>query len=61
MVARRRLARHLGPGHTVATILCDSGARYASKLFNRAFLEGKGLPVPPWLQRAARVDPDMTR
>ena len=56
-----RLARHLGPGHTVATILCDSGARYASKLFNRAFLEGKGLPVPPWLRRAARVDPDMTR
>ena len=56
-----RLARHLGPGHTVATILCDSGARYASKLFNRAFLEGKGLPVPPWLSRATRVDPAMTR
>ncbi|RYB01732.1 cysteine synthase A [Lichenibacterium ramalinae] len=56
-----RLARHLGPGHTVTTILCDSGARYASKLFNRAFLEGKGLPVPPWLDRADRVDADMTR
>ena len=53
-----RLARHLGPGHTVATILCDSGARYASKLFNPAFLEGKGLPVPPWLGRAPRVSPD---
>ena len=54
-----RLARHLGPGHTVATILCDSGARYASKLFNAAFLEGKGLPVPPWLERIPRVSPDM--
>ena len=56
-----RLARHLGPGHTIATILCDSGARYASKLFNRGFLEEKGLPVPPWLTRAGRVDPAMTR
>ena len=56
-----RLARHLGPGHTIATILCDSGARYASKLFNRGFLEGKGLPVPPWLNRAGRVEADMTR
>ena len=56
-----RLARHLGPGHTIATILCDSGARYASKLFNRDFLEGKGLPVPPWLTRPVRIDPVMTR
>ena len=56
-----RLARHLGPGHTIATILCDSGARYASKLFNRGFLEEKGLPVPPWLTRPVRVDPAMTR
>ena len=55
-----RLARHLGPGHTIATILCDSGARYASKLFNRGFLEGKGLPVPPWLDRAGRVEAEMT-
>ena len=54
-----RLARHLGPGHTVATILCDSGARYASKLFNAAFLTEKGLPVPPWLGRPARVAPGM--
>ncbi|WP_237480106.1 cysteine synthase A [Lichenibacterium dinghuense] len=54
-----RLARHLGPGHTVATILCDSGARYASKLFNAAFLTEKGLPVPPWLGRPARVAPRM--
>jgi cysteine synthase A len=44
-----RLARDLGPGHTVVTILADSGTRYQSKLFNRAFLAGKGLPVPDWL------------
>ena len=44
-----RLARDLGPGHTVVTILADSGTRYQSKLFNRAFLEHKGLPVPDWL------------
>jgi cysteine synthase len=44
-----RLARDLGPGHTVVTILADSGTRYQSKLFNRAFLTGKGLPVPDWL------------
>ena len=54
-----RLAKRLGPGHTVATILCDSGARYASKLFDPAFLRGKGLPVPPWLERRARVSSDM--
>jgi cysteine synthase A len=54
-----RLAKHLGPGHTITTILCDSGARYASKLFNPAFLQEKGLPVPPWLERGARVSPDM--
>ena len=44
-----RLARDLGRGHTIVTILCDSGARYQSKLFNRAFLEERGLPAPPWL------------
>ena len=54
-----RLAKHLGPGHTIVTILCDSGARYASKLFDAAFLSGKGLPIPPWLERNARVSPDM--
>ncbi len=48
-----RLARQLGPGHTIVTILCDSGVRYASKLFNPAFLRGKGLPVPKWLERPA--------
>ena len=44
-----RLARELGPGHTVATILADSGTRYQSKLFNPAFLKAKGLPCPDWL------------
>jgi len=44
-----RLARELGPGHTVVTILADSGTRYQSKLFNRAFLISKGLPAPDWL------------
>ena len=44
-----RLARDLGPGHTIVTLLCDNGTRYQSKLFNPAFLEEKGLPVPDWL------------
>jgi len=44
-----RLAKQLGPGHTIATILCDGGMRYQSKLFNPAFLREKGLPVPEWL------------
>ena len=44
-----RMARDLGPGHTIVTILCDQGARYQSKIFNKAFLTEKGLPVPAWL------------
>ena len=44
-----RLARELGPGHTIVTILADSGSRYQSKLFNPAFLKEKNLPIPPWL------------
>jgi len=44
------LARELGPGHTIVTLLCDSGARYASKLFNADFLRSKNLPVPDWLE-----------
>ncbi|MDH5566234.1 MAG: cysteine synthase A [Myxococcales bacterium] len=44
-----RLARDLGPGHTIVTILCDSGTRYRSKLFNPEFLRAKGLPFPRWL------------
>ncbi|MEX0300195.1 MAG: cysteine synthase A [Kordiimonas sp.] len=44
-----RLARELGPGHTIVTLLCDSGLRYQSKLFNAEFLRSKDLPVPSWL------------
>ncbi len=44
-----RLAQEMGPGHTIVTILCDSGTRYQSKMFNPAFLAEKGLPVPDWL------------
>ena len=44
-----RLARDMGPGHTIVTMLCDSGARYQSKMFNPEFLREKGLPVPDWL------------
>jgi len=45
-----RLAREMGPGHTIVTILCDYGSRYQSKIFNPAFLKERGLPVPGWLQ-----------
>ncbi len=44
-----RLAREMGPGHVIVTILCDYGTRYQSKLFNPAFLMAKGLPIPGWL------------
>lgn len=44
-----RLAKDLGPGHTIVTILCDQGARYQSKIFNPEFLRERGLPTPPWL------------
>ena len=47
-----RMARELGPGHTIVTILCDYGTRYQSKLYNPKFLHEKGLPVPEWLDRA---------
>jgi len=50
-----RLARELGPGHTIVTILADYGTRYQSKLFNPDFLRGKNLPVPEWLERTADV------
>ena len=46
-----RLARELGPGHTIVTILADAGTRYQAKLFNPAFLRGKDIPVPDWLTR----------
>src|SRR6478735_3533374 len=54
-----RLARQLGPGHTIVTILCDYGTRYQSKLFNPEFLRSKGLPVPAWLERRATVKPPL--
>jgi cysteine synthase A len=54
-----RMAREMGPGHTIVTVLCDYGNRYQSKLFNPEFLKGKGLPAPPWLtqERAAIAVP----
>lgn len=54
-----RMAREMGPGHTIVTVLCDYGTRYQSKLFNPAFLRDRGLPVPGWLVRPARELPDM--
>ena len=50
-----RLAKQLGPGHTIVTVLCDYGTRYQSKLFNPDFLRSKGLPVPQWLERKSTV------
>src|SRR5262249_6709668 len=50
-----RLAKDLGPGHTIVTILADYGAGYQSKVFKRAFLGEKGLPVPEWLERRTSV------
>lgn len=52
-----RLARDLGPGHTIVTILCDYGNRYQSKLFNPAFLEAKNLPLPRWLLTPSAIKP----
>jgi cysteine synthase len=49
VAAAIRVAKSLGPGHVVVTILCDGGTRYQSKLFNPDFLHAKGLPVPAWL------------
>jgi cysteine synthase A len=50
-----RLARDLGPGHTIVTILCDGGSRYQSKLFNPAFMREKNLPVPEWLEQKSSI------
>jgi cysteine synthase A len=51
-----RLAKQMGPGHTIVTVLCDYGNRYQSKLFNPVFLKEKGLPCPPWLvERRAQL------
>lgn len=54
-----RMAREMGPGHTIVTVLCDYGTRYQSKLFNPEFLHAKGLPVPAWLDRAAADIPEV--
>ena len=51
-----RLAKDLGPGHTIVTVLCDSGTRYQSKLFNPEFLRSKNLPVPEWLTRKSDIN-----
>ena len=53
-----RLARDMGPGHTIVTVLCDYGSRYQSKIFNPSFLHEKDLPTPKWLEKgASRVVP----
>ena len=49
VVGAMKMARDLGPGKTIVTVLCDYGNRYASKIFNPAFLAEKGLPTPPWM------------
>jgi cysteine synthase A len=54
-----QLARELGPGHTIVTILCDPGTRYQSRLFNPVFLQSKSLPIPAWLAREPRVLPSV--
>jgi cysteine synthase len=53
-----RLARELGPGKTIVTILADYATRYQSKLFNPEFLRSKGIPVPAWLERPEHAEPD---
>ncbi|PIB25629.1 cysteine synthase A [Amylibacter kogurei] len=52
-----RMARDMGPGHTIVTVLCDFGSRYQSKLFNPTFLKANDLPAPAWLDRKARAIP----
>ncbi|WP_102958239.1 cysteine synthase A [Mangrovicella endophytica] len=51
-----RMAKEMGPGHTIVTVLCDYGNRYQSKLFNPAFLRSKNLPQPTWLEREPAFD-----
>ncbi len=57
VVGALRLAKELGPGHTIVTILADSGARYMSKLYNPGFLRTKNLPVPFWLEQPVTIKP----
>ena len=54
-----RMARDMGPGHRIVTILCDAGNRYQTKLYNPAFLREKGLPVPEWLEREPAILPEV--
>lgn len=54
-----RMARDLGPGHTIVTVLCDVGTRYQSRLFNPDFLRGKGIAVPDWLEGGRDDIPDV--
>jgi cysteine synthase A len=56
-----RLAKDLGPGHTIVTVLCDYGTRYQSKLFNPEFLRTKNLPVPAWLEHKSNVQPPFVK
>jgi cysteine synthase len=56
-----RLAKDLGPGHTIVTVLCDGGARYQSKLFNPEFLRAKKLPVPNWLEHKSVITPPLEK
>jgi cysteine synthase A len=55
-----RMARDMGPGHTIVTILCDYGTRYQSRVWNPAFLREKGLPAPAWLEDAPAPLPDVS-
>ncbi len=54
-----RMAREMGPGHTIVTVLCDYGTRYQSKLFNPEFLKARSLPVPAWLDGPGRAVPEV--
>ncbi len=56
-----RLAKELGPGKTIVTMLCDPATRYQSRLFNPEFLRSKGLPVAPWLEQPSDIQPDFIR
>jgi cysteine synthase len=56
-----RMAKELGPGHTIVTILADGGARYQSKLFNPEFLRSKKLPVPEWMERTSDIKPPIVK
>ena len=54
-----RMAKDMGPGHTIVTVLCDYGTRYQTKLYNPEFLKEKGLPVPSWLDGASPAVPSV--